>query len=39
MHTGQVSYTPYRQLDGENEREITEIVCRNYPHPTAGGYR
>lgn len=34
MHAGQVtSYTPYRQLDGENEHEITEIVCRNYPHP------
>ena len=33
MHAGQVSCTPYRQLDGENEREMTEIVCRNYPHP------
>jgi hypothetical protein len=33
MHAGPVSYTPYRQLDGENEHEITEIVCRNYPHP------
>jgi len=33
MPAGQVSYTPYRQLDGENEHEITEIVCRNYPHP------
>jgi len=33
MHAGQVSYTPYQQLDGENEHEITEIVCRNYPHP------
>ena len=33
MHAGQVPYTPYRQLDGENEHEITEIVCRNYPHP------
>ena len=33
MHAAQVSYTPYRQLDGENEREITEIVCRDYPHP------
>jgi hypothetical protein len=31
MHAGQVAYTPYPQLDGENE--ITEIVCRNYPHP------
>lgn len=33
MHAGQVPYTPYRQLDSENEHEITEIVCRNYPHP------
>lgn len=33
MHTGQVAYTPYPQLDVENERQITEIVCRNYPHP------
>jgi hypothetical protein len=33
MHAGQVSYTPYQQLDGETEREMTEIVCRNYPHP------
>jgi len=32
MHAaGQVAYTPYPQLDGENE--ITEIVCRDYPHP------
>lgn len=33
MHAGQVAYTPYPQLDGENEHETTEIVCRNYPHP------
>jgi hypothetical protein len=33
MYAGQVAYTPYPQLDGENEHEITEIVCRNYPHP------
>jgi hypothetical protein len=33
MHAGQVSCPPYRQLDEENEHEITEIVCRNYPHP------
>ena len=31
MHSGQVAYTPYPQLDGENE--IDEIVCRDYPHP------
>ena len=31
MHAGQVAYTPYPQLDGENETD--EILCRNYPHP------
>jgi hypothetical protein len=32
MHAGQVAaYTQYPQLDGENE--ITEMVCRDYPHP------